>query len=199
MKIVDVERFVVDVAPGERSVPIGTSLGAHTLTFRSSGSTQVLLTHELDELTARSSLVVIQGDDQALELLEVAWKEEAARELTWLARRGLRSRAVLLELSARLSEADAHHEALRLAKIYFRDYLEGGRRPATSGLWSVAYPMGYVPVIRSHAAGSVDPYLVAALIREESLYDAKALSPAGAIGLMQLMPATARQIGRAHV
>ncbi len=132
---------------------------------------------------------------KALELLNVAWKEEAARELTWLAQRGLRSRAVLLELSARLSEADAHHEALRLAKIYFRDYLEGGRRPAQSGLWRVAYPMGYVPVIRSHAAGSVDPYLVAALIREESLYDAKALSPAGAIGLMQLMPATARRLG----
>ncbi len=132
---------------------------------------------------------------RALELLEVAWKEEAARELTWLARRGLRSRAVLLELSARLSEAEAHHEALRLAKIYFRGYLEGGDRPAKAGLWRVAYPMGYVPVIQSHAAGSVDPYLVAALIREESLYDAKALSPAGAIGLMQLMPATARQLG----
>lgn len=132
---------------------------------------------------------------KALELLEVAWKPEAARELTWLARQGVRSRAGLLELSARLSQADAHHEALRLAKIYFRDYLEGGSRPAASGLWRVAYPMGYVPVIQSHAAGSVDPYLVAALIREESLYDARALSPAGAIGLMQLMPATARRLG----
>ncbi len=132
---------------------------------------------------------------RALELLEVAWKEEAARELTWLVQQGVRNRAVLLELSDRLSQADAHHEALRLAKIYFRDYLEGGRRPAASDLWRVAYPMGYVPVIRSYAAGSVDPYLVAALIREESLYDAKALSPAGAIGLMQLMPATARRLG----
>ena len=66
------ERFVVDVAPGERSVPIGTSLGAHTLTFRSSGSTQVLLTHELSELSARSSLVVVRGDESELELLEVS-------------------------------------------------------------------------------------------------------------------------------
>lgn len=132
---------------------------------------------------------------KALELLEVAWNEEAARELTRVAQRGVRSRAALLELSARLSEAAAHHEALRLAKIYFRDYLDGGSGPAATGLWRVAYPTGYVPVIRSHTAGSVDPYLVAALIREESLYDARALSPAGAIGLMQLMPATARRLG----
>jgi len=41
----------------------------------------------------------------------------------------------------------------------------------------------------------LDPYLVHAVIQSESAYDAKAISSAGAVGLMQLMPGTARQYG----
>lgn len=41
----------------------------------------------------------------------------------------------------------------------------------------------------------VDFHLIKSVIRAESLYDAKAVSTAGAKGLMQLMPATAQQMG----
>jgi hypothetical protein len=43
----------------------------------------------------------------------------------------------------------------------------------------------------------VDPELVAAVVRAESAFDARAVSAKGARGLMQLMPATARRFGLA--
>jgi soluble lytic murein transglycosylase len=47
-------------------------------------------------------------------------------------------------------------------------------------------------------ANGVDPFLVAAIIREESQYDRRAVSRVGAIGLMQVMPATASAVAQQH-
>jgi len=49
--------------------------------------------------------------------------------------------------------------------------------------------------LRAAARHSVEPSLVLAIIASESGGNPAALSPAGAIGLMQLMPATANELG----
>ena len=54
----------------------------------------------------------------------------------------------------------------------------------------------YKPAIRKHAkAHNLPPELISAVMRVESCYDRRAVSRSGARGLMQLMPATAMQLG----
>jgi soluble lytic murein transglycosylase len=57
------------------------------------------------------------------------------------------------------------------------------------------YPLSYEHVIRGHAENyDLDPALLAAVIYRESKFDADARSSSGAIGLMQLLPDTAKGI-----
>jgi soluble lytic murein transglycosylase-like protein len=59
-----------------------------------------------------------------------------------------------------------------------------------------AWQNAYAPEIKRAAlAYQLDPALLHAVIATESAYDARALSAKGAIGLMQLMPATAKRYG----
>lgn len=54
----------------------------------------------------------------------------------------------------------------------------------------------YTPLIAKAAAKyQIDARLLHAVIQTESAYDVKAVSSAGAVGLMQLMPATAKRYG----
>jgi soluble lytic murein transglycosylase len=62
---------------------------------------------------------------------------------------------------------------------------------STGGVWRLLYPLPYGSLVRAAAARyDVSPYLVAAVMRAESKGDATALSRRGALGLMQVMPAT---------
>jgi soluble lytic murein transglycosylase len=130
---------------------------------------------------------------KAAELKLLGMDQDAAKELSALAGWYAKDRAVLMELCGLLNEAGEHHHALRLTRLYFRDAIERGAGDGVpSSLWSAAYPTAYLPLIRSYAGRTVDPLLAAAIIREESQYDVRALSRVGAMGLMQVMPATAQ-------
>lgn len=73
---------------------------------------------------------------------------------------------------------------------------------AREGAWNrrllkIIYPFPYQSIIMAEAAErGLDPYLVAGLIRQESMFHPSIASPAGAIGLMQIMPATGRDLAK---
>jgi len=59
------------------------------------------------------------------------------------------------------------------------------------------YPLAFWNSVKQYAEQrGVDPYLILALIRQESLFDARARSSAAALGLMQLLPSTAKRVAK---
>lgn len=59
------------------------------------------------------------------------------------------------------------------------------------------YPVAHLDeVLRWCSEYGVDPFFVFAVMREESWFDAEAVSPAGARGLLQIMPATGHDLAR---
>jgi soluble lytic murein transglycosylase len=61
----------------------------------------------------------------------------------------------------------------------------------------VIFPLDYWPIIERHAnARALDPYLIAALVAQESTFDAGVRSAANAYGLMQIVPATGKRLAR---
>jgi soluble lytic murein transglycosylase len=67
---------------------------------------------------------------------------------------------------------------------------------ADPGWWvRLWYPLKYESIVRGHARNyRLDPALLAAVIYQESKFRAHARSSSGAIGLMQLLPSTAKGI-----
>ncbi len=85
--------------------------------------------------------------------------------------------------------------SLRYLRRAFGGAAEAGAPGLTDQFWRLFYPFGHPEVVREAARrAGLDPFFVAAVIREESSYDTRARSWVGAIGLMQLMPETARVV-----
>ncbi|HUK90058.1 MAG TPA: transglycosylase SLT domain-containing protein [Blastocatellia bacterium] len=63
--------------------------------------------------------------------------------------------------------------------------------------WEIFFPLHHWDTIKQEARGyGIDPYVAAALIRQESVFNPNAISRVGARGLMQLMPATGQLIAK---
>ncbi len=87
---------------------------------------------------------------------------------------------------------------LALQKSY-PDYSQMKPEELTREEWDVFYPLAYWDAITREArARSIDPYRVAGLIRQESVFDPRASSHANAYGLMQLLLETAQRTARKY-
>jgi soluble lytic murein transglycosylase len=143
---------------------------------------------------------LIQGErryQKAQALAAVGFDEFARAELDVLGREAAADGDRAWALGIAFAELGEPGRSLRHLRRGFGAAAEGGAPGLPLRFWRMYYPLGYEDAVRAAArAAGLDPYFVAAVIREESSYDPRARSWVGAIGLMQLMPDTARLVAR---
>ena len=134
---------------------------------------------------------------KTLELMYLGMKKEAAAEL-WSLQELLPGRhGALIGLSKAFFELGDYYSSLIIVLRSFDRQLERPSARMPEDLWLLAYPQGYwQSIVSSARRNGLDPYFVAAIIREESQFRAEALSPAGARGVMQVMPTTGEWIAK---
>lgn len=163
----------------------------------------------------------VKRDMKELPVYEAGILDDAARNRRYriLQENGLYEFAAV-ELETYLSEKNISKETDEaqwkphgsvLARLYFyssryiktglylywvyKDYILKGSTNLPHWFWDMYYPVFYKDIIDRYAAYyGVRKNFLYAFIRQESYYEPFAKSPAGAIGVMQIMPATAKDI-----
>ena len=128
-------------------------------------------------------------------LQELLLPELAERELAALASLFPKDASVALRQARLATDMGNHIIAVRAVSRTFWACLTRGSRQALQPLRDIVYPDRYQELIARNLAGTnVDPNIIRGLIRQESFFEPSAVSGAGAVGLMQVMPATARTL-----
>jgi soluble lytic murein transglycosylase len=154
-----------------------TDLAAKPLTVATLATHPKRLPAAIEQPLERARLLRDAGIDD-LAVAEVVTALERADDVT--------RRAMLPQLVS----AGAYSHALRTAfELYRRNVLEEDE------LYPFIYPAAFGEIVdREARRNGLDPFLVYSLIRQESLFDERAVSPASAYGLMQLLLPTANRV-----
>lgn len=121
----------------------------------------------------------------------------AESELRFAVRTDAQPWPVALELAEMATRNGAPDRAMRHIKGVLPHYLFLPREGAPLRFWRLAFPLPYRALLEKYArANGLDPFLVAALIRQESEFNPQAISSSKAVGLMQVMPSSGRELAR---
>jgi soluble lytic murein transglycosylase len=124
-------------------------------------------------------LSIIGTDDWALEELGVASSAAPA------------SPRVNLAIARIYRARNDNVQALNILKRSYPDYSQMKPEEMRKDEWDIFYPLAYWDIISQESrARSLDPYQVAGLIRQESVFNPRAVSSARAYGLMQVVVPT---------
>jgi soluble lytic murein transglycosylase len=128
------------------------------------------------------------GFEREKALISFGLFDEAARELTAV-KKGRNS----LSIARLFLEMENFNGALHAVA---KENPKRSDRESAS-VWGINYPLAFrEEVVKNAAATAIPESLIYAIMRTESNYSPSALSPVGAVGLMQIMPATAEAISR---
>lgn len=135
--------------------------------------------------------------DRGKRFLECGFREWGERELDHASRKCFNSPAALLEIGRVYDQYGMPWRSIRLYQRVKNSIPWKARAAYSELFYYLMYPVPYPAQVLEHAARyDLPPHLVYAMIREESRFDRNAVSRAGAVGLMQLMPETGRYVAR---
>jgi len=119
-------------------------------------------------------------------LVELGMKDDAIAEMMHVANMYPRP-DIIKFVSHKLNEVGAYKRSINIALSL----------PLDTETYEVLYPLAYWSAVKDAADRyRLDPFIILSIIREESRFDPDAHSTAGALGLMQIMPATAYSLER---
>lgn len=128
-------------------------------------------------------------------LIDAGLNDYGAAETGRLVRRagGLEDRLALARL---LTSAADFHTAQRIVVEAYELALARGPVPGREDVWQLAWPFAYAEFVdgATRTPGSVAPTLVYSIMREESGYRPRVISPVGARGLLQIMRETGARL-----
>lgn len=131
-------------------------------------------------------------------LVALEWYDAAVDELEYARETWGGSPALDATMALVLNRQGDYRRASLLIKRAYPQFLTAGYGALPDEALKIVFPLDYWPLIQKYAAHhGLDAHLVAALVAQESMFDAGVRSAANAYGLMQLVPATGRRLGRA--
>lgn len=132
---------------------------------------------------------------RAVEMIELGFYKNAKWEIFHLEQSVRKNLDGVMWLSNLYSRAKSYTQSVRLLHLYKNYKTKNGEKNLSEQFWKHFFPLAHADTIGEISETyKVDPYFVKGLIRQESLFEAEALSLAGARGLMQIMPATGQTL-----
>lgn len=100
--------------------------------------------------------------------------------------------------TARIFQDSGHYDrAIEVVKHTVPNYFAMEIPQLPRSYWEALFPKPYWTELKRYSSqNSLDPYLVASLIRQESEFNPSALSNKNAAGLMQLLPSTGKKVAK---
>ncbi len=143
------------------------------------------------------SAIMRQRSERARLLASAGLDDLAENELRYAARSDGKPESVAMELAELATARDAPDMGIRYIKQLIPNYLRLPLDSTPGKFWKLAFPLPYRASLEQYSREhNLDPFIVAALIRQESEFNPRIVSHANAYGLTQLLPSTARELAR---
>ena len=129
------------------------------------------------------------------ELASIGLHRDAVREMKLIAAAYPDNLGVQFMLADLYVQGGEPFKANGVLQRKFRQFVRHGGTNVPHRFWEILFPLNYFDIIKAEAERrQIDPYLIASIIRQESGFEPTTVSNAGAIGIMQIMPAEAEHI-----